>query len=80
VGLFSDQAEGYYHQAVTLAEELGMRPLVAHCHLGLGTLYRKIGRHEQAQAELSTAAQMYRAMDMTFWLVRAETALVQAGG
>ena len=55
-----------------------MRPLVAHCHLGLGTLYQKVGRHEQAQPELATAAEMYRAMEMTFWLDKAEAALVQA--
>ena len=56
-----------------------MRPLVAHCHLGLGTLYQKVGRDDQAQAELATAAEMYRAMEMTFWLEKAEAALAQAG-
>jgi class 3 adenylate cyclase/tetratricopeptide (TPR) repeat protein len=71
------QAESYYRQALALADELGMRPLVAHCHLGLGTLYRKISRDEQARAELATAAEMYRAMEMTFWLERAETELEQ---
>jgi hypothetical protein len=54
-----------------------MRPLVAHCHLGLGTLYQKIGRDVQAQAALATAAELYRAMEMTFWLARAETELGQ---
>ena len=72
-----EQAESYYRQALALAEELGMRPLVAHCHLGLGTLYQKIGRDEQAQAELATAAEMYRAMEMTFWLAKAEAVLAQ---
>jgi tetratricopeptide (TPR) repeat protein len=71
----SENAQGYYRQARNLAEELGMRPLVAHCHLGLGTLYGKIGRHEQARVELATAAEMYRAMEMTFWLARAEADL-----
>src|SRR4029079_953034 len=33
-------AEAWYSQALALAEELGMRPLQAHCHLGLGRLYR----------------------------------------
>jgi hypothetical protein len=61
--------------ALALAEELGMRPLGAHCHLGLGTLYRKTGRIEQAQVELATAAEMYRAMEITFWLARAEAEL-----
>src|SRR5262249_24716244 len=56
------QAESYYGQALALAEELGMRPLVAHCHLGLGALYQRVGRHEEAQVELATAAETYRAM------------------
>jgi tetratricopeptide (TPR) repeat protein len=64
-----------YHQALTLADELGMRPLAAHCHLGLGTLYARTGHPEQARAELSAAMARYRAMDMTFWLSRAEAAL-----
>ena len=72
-----DQAEAHYRQALTLADELGMRPLVAHCHLGLGTLYLKIGRPEQARAELSAAIALYRAMEMTFWLPQAEAALAQ---
>src|SRR5262249_19814873 len=66
------EAESYYRQALALSEELGMCPLMAHCHLGLGTLHRKIGRNEEAQVELTTAAEMYRAMEMPFWLARAE--------
>jgi len=74
------QAEVHYQQALALAEELGMRPLVAHCHRGLGTLYAKIGRREQARAELSTAIELYRAMEMTFWLPQTEAALAQVEG
>jgi class 3 adenylate cyclase/tetratricopeptide (TPR) repeat protein len=74
-----EQAESYYRQALALAEELGMRPLAAHCHLGLGTLYQRVGRHEQAQAELATAAEQYRAMEMTLWLEKAEAVLAQVG-
>jgi class 3 adenylate cyclase len=73
----AEDAEGYYREALALAGGLGMSPLVAHCHLGLGTLYGKVGRHEPAQAELATAADMYRAMEMPFWLARAETELEQ---
>jgi tetratricopeptide (TPR) repeat protein len=62
------QAEAHYQQALTLANELGMRPLVAHCHLGLGTLYAKAGQPEQARTALSTAVALYRTMDMAFWL------------
>jgi predicted ATPase len=75
-----EQARAYYQQALALAGELGMRPLAAHCHLGLGTLYQKIGRDEQAQGELTTAAELYRAMEMTFWLAKAEAALAQVAG
>ena len=55
-----------------LAGELGMRPLVAHCHLGLGKLYRRTGERERAREHLSTATTMYREMDMRFWLDQAE--------
>jgi tetratricopeptide (TPR) repeat protein len=71
------QAEAYYQQALSLAEELGMRPLQAHCHRGLGTLYATTGQREQARAALSTAIDLYRAMEMTFWLPQAEAALAQ---
>jgi tetratricopeptide (TPR) repeat protein len=72
------QGEAHYQQALALAEELGMRPLVAHCHLGLGTLFMKVGRPELAHAELSAAIDLYRAMEMTFWLPQAEAALAEA--
>ena len=75
-----DEADAAYHQALTLANELGMRPLQAHCHRGLGTLYRQTGQEEQARAELSTAIQMYREMEMTFWLPETEAALAEVEG
>ena len=59
-------AEIHYQQALALAEELGMRPLQAHCHLGLGTLYDQTSQRDQARVALSTAIALYRAMDMTF--------------
>jgi len=59
-------------QALALAEELGMRPLVAHCHLGLGKLYRRTGKRELSREYLTTATTMYREMDMRFWLEQAE--------
>jgi class 3 adenylate cyclase/tetratricopeptide (TPR) repeat protein len=70
-------AAAHYHQSLTLADELGMRPLQAHCHLGLGRLYAKREQREQAHAELSTAIALYRAMEMAFWLPQAEAALAQ---
>jgi tetratricopeptide (TPR) repeat protein len=71
------QAEDAYRQALALAEALGMRPLQAHCHLGLGTLYATTGQRQQARTELAAAVDLYRAMDMTFWLPQTETALAQ---
>jgi tetratricopeptide (TPR) repeat protein len=73
-----EPAIGHYRQALALAEALGMRPLQAHCHLGLGTLYARTGQQDQARAALSTAIDLYRAMGMTFWLPQVEAALVQA--
>jgi tetratricopeptide (TPR) repeat protein len=75
--LESSRAEAYYRQALALAETLGMRPLQAHCHRGLGTLYATTGQAEQARAALSTAIALYRAMHMPFWLPQTETALAQ---
>jgi tetratricopeptide (TPR) repeat protein len=76
----TEQAETHYRQALALADELGMRPLQAHCHRGLGTLYVKSGAREQARAELTTAIELYRAMEMTFWLPQAEAMLAQVEG
>jgi tetratricopeptide (TPR) repeat protein len=73
----TEQAEAHYHQALALAEKLGMRPLQAHCHRSLGTLYAMTGQRAQARAELDTAITLYCTMDMTFWLPQAEAALTQ---
>jgi tetratricopeptide (TPR) repeat protein len=73
-------AETHCRQALALAEELGMRPLQAHCHRGLGTLYTTTGRWEQARTELSAAIALYRAMAMPFWLPQTEATLAQVLG
>jgi len=62
-----------YRDAAAVAEQIGMRPLVAHCHLGLGKLYRQTGKRDQAQEHLDIATSMYREMDMRFWLQEAES-------
>jgi class 3 adenylate cyclase/tetratricopeptide (TPR) repeat protein len=67
--------EGDYRGALAVAQALGMRPLVAHCHLGLGKLYRRTGDRAKAGEHLTTARAMYREMDMGFWLEKAETEL-----
>jgi tetratricopeptide (TPR) repeat protein len=71
----AEAAEGYCRQAMALADELGMRPLVAHCHLGLGKLYRRTGDQAKTEEHLATATAMYREMGMNFWLEKAEAAL-----
>jgi class 3 adenylate cyclase/tetratricopeptide (TPR) repeat protein len=73
-----EQVAAYYRQALALANELGMRPLQAHCHRDLGTLYARRGQWAQARTELGTARDLYRAMDMTFWLPQVEAVLAQA--
>ena len=64
----AETAETYYREALTLADELGMRPLAAHCHFHLGKLLRKVPRPEQARQHLTAAATMYREMGMRVWL------------
>jgi tetratricopeptide (TPR) repeat protein len=75
----ANEAEAHYRQALAVAEKLGMRPLQAHCHHGLGSLYAKIGQQAQARAALSTAIGLYRAMEMHFWLPQAEATLALVG-
>ena len=70
-----ESADAHYGRALARAQELGMRPLVAHCHLGLGTLYRRTGDSVKAKEHLTTATTMYREMDMRFWLEKAKVAL-----
>jgi predicted ATPase len=69
------EAERRYRAALDLARQLGMRPLVAHCHRGLGRIDRLAGRLEQAREHLTTAMTMYREMDMRFYLEQAEAEL-----
>ena len=75
-----ESAAGHYRQSLALAEELGMRPLQAHCHHGLGTLYAQTGQQEHARTALSTAIGLYRAMDMRFWLPQTEVTLREVAG
>ena len=70
------EATTHYQQALALAEARGMRPLQAHCHLGLGTLYATTGQ-QQAHATVSAAMALYCAMDMTFWETEAAVVLAQ---
>jgi tetratricopeptide (TPR) repeat protein len=75
----TESAVAAYRQALALADELGMRPLQAHCHRDLGTLYARRGQQAQARTALSAAVALYRAMGMTFWLPQTEALLAQLG-
>jgi transcriptional regulator with AAA-type ATPase domain/tetratricopeptide (TPR) repeat protein len=68
----AESAEAHYREALALAEPRGMRPLIAHCHLGLGRLYWRTGQREQAHEHLTIATTLYYEMDMPFWLEQAE--------
>ena len=68
----NESAEASYRQAMALADELGMRPIVAHCHHGLGKLYRRVGKGEEGREHLATAVTMYREMGMRFWVEQVE--------
>jgi tetratricopeptide (TPR) repeat protein len=68
----AERAEVHYEKAQALAEPRGMRPVVAHCHLGLGRLYARTRRRQDACESLNAAATMYREMGMRFWLEQAE--------
>jgi DNA-binding SARP family transcriptional activator len=72
-----ETAEGHYRHALALAEELGMRPSAARCHLGLGELYARLGKLKAAASELAAATDAFRAMGMTSWLLRAEAVQVR---
>jgi tetratricopeptide (TPR) repeat protein len=71
----ADSGEAHYREALALAEPRGMRPIVAHCHFGLGRLFQRTGRRVEAEQHLATAARMYRDMEMLFHLEGAESAL-----
>jgi tetratricopeptide (TPR) repeat protein len=66
------RGETHYRQALALAERLGMSPLAAHCHFGLGKVYLRTGARKQAQEHVETATAMYRNLGMTYWLEQAE--------
>jgi class 3 adenylate cyclase/tetratricopeptide (TPR) repeat protein len=76
----SEEAEEWYRRALQHSSNLLMRPLAAHCHEGLGHFYLKSGKNEEARSELVAAIELYRIMDMAFWLPKAESALAEVSG
>jgi tetratricopeptide (TPR) repeat protein len=70
-----EEALAAYRQALDMAQEMGTRPLEARCRLDLGALYRRLDRGDEARAELGRAGELFRALGMQGWLVRAESEL-----
>jgi uncharacterized protein HemY len=70
-----EQSLAGYQDALKIAVALGMRPLQAHCHAGLGKLYARVDDWAQAQRELERANELYHAMAMTAWLPLTENTL-----
>ena len=69
----ADVAERYYTESMALADELGMRPVLAHCHAGLAKLYRRVDKRTASAEHFAAATSLYREMGMTYWLEKAET-------
>jgi len=61
------RAEAHYRGALTVARELGMRPLVARCHVGLARLGAHRGQPEEAETHLETATRLFTEMGMVRW-------------
>jgi tetratricopeptide (TPR) repeat protein len=77
-GRFDAEAgETHYRKALALAEPRGMRPLVAHCHLGLGALFRRTGKRRRSREHLAKATTMCRDMDMRFCQEQVEAEMRQ---
>jgi tetratricopeptide (TPR) repeat protein len=69
------QAEEHYREALLLSRELGMRPLQAHCHLGLAQIHSESGNRSLARTEIQAASDLYHAMRMFYWLDKANRTL-----
>jgi tetratricopeptide (TPR) repeat protein len=67
-------AAGAFQTALALARELGMRPLMAHCLVGLGRGDRETGRDR-----LDEARRLYVELGMPFWLARASAEFDRSG-
>jgi tetratricopeptide (TPR) repeat protein len=75
----AERGAAHYREALALARLHEMRPVVAHCHLGLGKLYHRIGETERARENFTTATKMYRDMEMGFWLDQGEGEMAKFG-
>jgi tetratricopeptide (TPR) repeat protein len=75
-----ETANGRYREAITMATELGMRPLDAHCRLGLARLYHRTGKQQEAEEHFTSARSLYREMGMVYWLENAQREIEELEG
>jgi class 3 adenylate cyclase/tetratricopeptide (TPR) repeat protein len=73
------KAEQHYRAAIALTGELGMLPLLARSHLGLGRLYLRAGAQDRGEDQLLTATRQFVRLDMPFWVRQATSSLPQLG-
>jgi hypothetical protein len=59
-------------EALALTTELGMRPEIARCRLGLARLHCRIGGIAAGAEHLAAAVALFRELGATFWAERAE--------
>jgi hypothetical protein len=74
-----EKAEGYFAEGLTLARQLGARPLCALTHLSLGRAYRRAGKNGRAEEQLTEALSLSVEMGLGLWVDRAAAELKQLG-
>jgi tetratricopeptide (TPR) repeat protein len=67
--------EEHYRKAMALASSRGMKPLLAHCHLGLGKAFQRARKPQEAREHIAKAVELYRSLEMRLWLEPAEALL-----
>jgi len=65
---------------IGILEEMKIRPWQAEGYLLAGELYSDTGQQQKALSSLTRAQEMFREMEMTHWLSRAQTALARLHG
>ncbi len=68
-------AAAHYGAALALSGELRMRPLAAHCRIGMARVHAAERALDRARAEAAAARAEYEAMAMDFWREHAAAAL-----
>jgi tetratricopeptide (TPR) repeat protein len=67
-----DVSKALFREALSAANECGMWPLIAHCHLGLSNVFCRSRNLSEARGHQRIAANLYRRLGMQFLLWRRE--------